>query len=163
MSGARWTRTALLTPSSTLNASGTAELAAFRRAAADCAARAPSARRTAWALVADPQLTDAYSYGHGGPLLALEELFSDRYMRRAFSSLRAELRPDRVLFAGDLFEGGREWAARERKAYDADLVRFRNVFAGAPTPLYVAGNHDSELRRRTRRTFGRRLAPPILE
>jgi hypothetical protein len=36
--------------------------------------------------------------------------YTDQYMRRSFSLIQDHLEPDSVLFLGDLFDGGREWA-----------------------------------------------------
>ncbi|KAF9098272.1 hypothetical protein BGX29_007718, partial [Mortierella sp. GBA35] len=59
------------------------------------------------AIVADPQLTDWMSYHQSGLVLALVEMYTDIYMKRSFSRLHASLRPDAVLFLGDLNDGGR--------------------------------------------------------
>ncbi|KAG0233151.1 hypothetical protein BGW41_001631 [Actinomortierella wolfii] len=59
-------------------------------------------------IIADPQLTDWFSYGQSGFLLTLVEIYTDLFMRRAFSRLHASLKPDAVLFLGDLNDGGRE-------------------------------------------------------
>ncbi|KAG9073229.1 hypothetical protein KI688_001021 [Linnemannia hyalina] len=60
------------------------------------------------AIIADPQLTDWMSYHQSGLLLALVEAYTDIYMKRSFRRLRASLRPDAVLFLGDLNDGGRK-------------------------------------------------------
>ncbi|OAA54347.1 Glycoside hydrolase, family 3 [Niveomyces insectorum RCEF 264] len=60
--------------------------------------------------VADPQIIDAHTYpGRPWPLSALTVLLTDNYMRRAYGALHTRLRPDTVMFLGDLFDGGREW------------------------------------------------------
>lgn len=59
------------------------------------------------AIIADPQLTDWWSYHQSGLLLALVEMYTDIYMKRSFRRLHASLRPDAVLFLGDLNDGGR--------------------------------------------------------
>ena len=77
------------------------------------------------AAVADPQLTDVYSYpfmASEGVLAKLTQWFvsflprrsflmrcrySDIYMRRAFSAVQRHASPDLVSFLGDLFDGGR--------------------------------------------------------
>jgi len=59
------------------------------------------------AIIADPQLTDWWSYHQSGILLALVEMYTDIYMKRSFRRLHASLRPDAVLFLGDLNDGGR--------------------------------------------------------
>ncbi|KAF9136024.1 hypothetical protein BGX30_011374 [Mortierella sp. GBA39] len=58
-------------------------------------------------IIADPQLTDWMSYHQSGLLLALVEAYTDIYMKRSFRRLHASLRPDAVLFLGDLNDGGR--------------------------------------------------------
>ncbi|KAJ5455613.1 uncharacterized protein N7458_003877 [Penicillium daleae] len=63
------------------------------------------------AFVADPQLVDPHTYpGRPWPLSTLTVKYTDQYMRRAFSNIQENLEPDSVLFLGDLFDGGREWA-----------------------------------------------------
>ncbi|CAI7598965.1 unnamed protein product [Penicillium pancosmium] len=65
------------------------------------------------AFVADPQLVDPHTYpGRPWPLSTLTVKYTDQYMRRSFASIQENLVPDSVLFLGDLFDGGREWATR---------------------------------------------------
>ncbi|CAK7208382.1 hypothetical protein SBRCBS47491_000073 [Sporothrix bragantina] len=60
--------------------------------------------------VADPQIIDAHSYpGRPWPLNSLTITLTDNYMRRSYRELQEQLRPDTVMFLGDLFDGGREW------------------------------------------------------
>ncbi|KAG0026973.1 hypothetical protein BGZ81_005965 [Podila clonocystis] len=59
-------------------------------------------------LIADPQLTDWYSYKQTGWLLTLVQTYTDLFMRRSFSKLHQALKPDAVLFLGDLNDGGRD-------------------------------------------------------
>ncbi|CAK7198669.1 hypothetical protein SEUCBS139899_001333 [Sporothrix eucalyptigena] len=60
--------------------------------------------------VADPQIIDAHSYpGRPWPLNSLTMTLTDNYMRRSYRELQEQLRPDTVMFLGDLFDGGREW------------------------------------------------------
>lgn len=60
--------------------------------------------------VADPQLIDPHSYpGRPWPLSSLTMTITDNYMRRSYTQLQKQLRPDTVFFLGDLFDGGREW------------------------------------------------------
>ncbi|KAK9775411.1 putative Calcineurin-like phosphoesterase domain-containing protein [Seiridium cardinale] len=60
--------------------------------------------------VADPQLIDPHSYpGRPWPLNPLTYTITDNYMRRSYKAVQKELRPDTVMFLGDLFDGGREW------------------------------------------------------
>ncbi|KAF8950058.1 hypothetical protein BGZ52_003908 [Haplosporangium bisporale] len=68
------------------------------------------------AVLADPQLTDWYSYKQTGWLLTLVQTYTDLFMRRSFTRLHSTLRPDAVLFLGDLNDGGRETVDEEVRA-----------------------------------------------
>lgn len=60
--------------------------------------------------VADPQIIDPHSYpGRPWPVNPLTMRITDNYMTRAYTQLQRILRPDSVMFLGDLFDGGREW------------------------------------------------------
>ncbi|KAG0330540.1 hypothetical protein BGZ99_000010 [Dissophora globulifera] len=74
------------------------------------------------AVVADPQLTDWMSYHQSGLLLALVETYTDIYMKRSFRRLHASLRPDAVLFLGDLNDGGR---LTHGETFNKNLNRFQ--------------------------------------
>ncbi|KAK3837470.1 MAG: Metallo-dependent phosphatase-like protein, partial [Linnemannia gamsii] len=94
------------------------------------------------AIIADPQLTDWMSYHQSGLLLALVEMYTDIYMKRSFRRLHASLRPDAVLFLGDLNDGGRN---TDQKTFEKNTGRFFEwIFAtdSSALRLYVAGNHD---------------------
>ncbi|KAF9911911.1 hypothetical protein EC991_001815 [Linnemannia zychae] len=73
------------------------------------------------AIIADPQLTDWMSYHQSGLLLALVETYTDIYMKRSFRRLHASLRPDAVLFLGDLNDGGRN---SNKKTFEKNTNRF---------------------------------------
>ncbi|KAM0724256.1 hypothetical protein Q7P37_000138 [Cladosporium fusiforme] len=61
--------------------------------------------------IADPQIVDPHTYpGRPWPLSYLTERYTDRYMRRNYQLINEKLDPDSVVFLGDLFDGGREWA-----------------------------------------------------
>ena len=61
--------------------------------------------------IADPQLVDPHTYpGRPWPLSTLTERYTDAYMTRNFRLTNEKLDPDSVVFLGDLFDGGREWA-----------------------------------------------------
>ena len=63
--------------------------------------------------VADPQIVDPHTYpGRPWPLSTLTERYTDRYMRRNYQLINAKLDPDSIVFLGDLFDGGREWATQ---------------------------------------------------
>ncbi|KAJ2999485.1 hypothetical protein HDV02_002798 [Globomyces sp. JEL0801] len=85
-------------------------------------------------VIADPQLTDAYSYKQSrGILLSLTEFYSDIYMKRNFARLQSSLNPSVVIFVGDLMDGGREWTDAQyinnslNYRFYEELVRFRKV------------------------------------
>ena len=92
-------------------------------------------------VIADPQLTDAYSYKQSGLLLWLTEFYSDIYMLRNFKRIYKSMHPDLVIFVGDLMDGGREW---DDAQFDIELSRFKKIFHmnDDVLTLGVAGNHD---------------------
>ena len=70
------------------------------------------------AIIADPQLTDAYSYKQSpGISLWLTQFYSDLYMRRAFAAMQASFDPQAILFLGDLMDGGREWVEQREETF----------------------------------------------
>lgn len=75
-------------------------------------------------MVADPQLVDPHTYpGRPWPLSSLTETYTDLYMARNFRLINTDLDPDSIVFLGDLFDGGREWAtsrARYLKEYQRE-------------------------------------------
>ncbi|KAG0046885.1 hypothetical protein BGZ83_007960 [Gryganskiella cystojenkinii] len=83
------------------------------------------------AIIADPQLTDWYSYRQTGFVLRLVQIYTDLYMRRSFRRLHSSLRPDAVLFLGDLNDGGR---SSQGQVFEEDSHRFyERVFATKST------------------------------
>ncbi|ORZ09037.1 Metallo-dependent phosphatase-like protein, partial [Lobosporangium transversale] len=60
-------------------------------------------------------------------------------MRRSFKRLHASLRPDAVIFLGDLLDGGRTTFG---KTFDKNKGRFFERVFITLVRLYVAGNHD---------------------
>lgn len=121
------------------------------------------------AFVADPQLVDPHTYpGRPWPLSMLTVKYTDQYMRRSFALIQDNLKPDSVLFLGDLFDGGREWATstttspeeRYRKIKDSfwkkEYGRFMKIFVDPWLKQYnppvdsrgrrmiasLPGNHD---------------------
>ncbi|PYH43886.1 putative manganese ion homeostasis (Fr) [Aspergillus saccharolyticus JOP 1030-1] len=81
------------------------------------------------AFIADPQLVDPHTYpGRPWPLSTLTVKFTDQYMRRSFSSLQKELGPDSVLFLGDLFDGGREWATATSSSPEKRYKKYKDRF-----------------------------------
>ncbi|KAI0151555.1 hypothetical protein GGR57DRAFT_492870 [Xylariaceae sp. FL1272] len=60
--------------------------------------------------VADPQIIDPKSYpGRPWPINPLTMRITDNYMSKSYNQIQKTLRPDTVMFLGDLFDGGREW------------------------------------------------------
>lgn len=77
------------------------------------------------AFVADPQLVDPHTYpDRPWPLSTLTVKYTDQYMRRSFDLIQKELVPDSVLFLGDLFDGGREWATDKSVSPEA---RYKDI------------------------------------
>lgn len=67
--------------------------------------------------IADPQIVDPHTYpGRPWPLSYLTERYTDRYMRRNYQLINEKLDPDSIVFLGDLFDGGREWAPETPRA-----------------------------------------------
>lgn len=66
-------------------------------------------------VVADPQLTDQYSYNQRGLLLAITEFYCDLYMLRNYKAIMLAFKPEVVLFVGDLMDGGREWVRESER------------------------------------------------
>ncbi|KAG9069091.1 hypothetical protein KI688_009986 [Linnemannia hyalina] len=76
-------------------------------------------------IIADPQLTDWYSYKQTGLALCLTEFYTDLFMRKGFARLHRRLQPDMVLFLGDLMDGGRETVAEDDGGvYEKNKGRF---------------------------------------
>lgn len=81
------------------------------------------------AFIADPQLVDPHTYpGRPWPLSTLTVMFTDQYLRRSFSSIQKSLVPDTVLFLGDLFDGGREWATSKTSSPEEQYKNIKDSF-----------------------------------
>ncbi|KAJ1973488.1 hypothetical protein H4R35_004091, partial [Dimargaris xerosporica] len=112
------------------------------------------------AIVADPQITDEYSYDLHGPLLFLDNFITDLYAKKNYRLLAGIKRPDAVVILGDMFDGGRHWTD---DAWIAEYGRFQRIFRHhgqlrvSPAPkqpasadyytadsffYHVVGNHD---------------------
>ena len=95
-------------------------------------------------IVADPQLTDFYSYKQSdGLLLEATQFISDFYMKKSFSTIIKDSAPDIIVFLGDLMDGGRE--IQTDVEYFKEFTRFNHVFKTDKTEsikLFMAGNHD---------------------
>ncbi|CAG8183859.1 unnamed protein product [Penicillium olsonii] len=81
------------------------------------------------AFIADPQLVDPHTYpGRPWPLSTLTMRYTDQYMRRSFSLIQDHLEPDSVLFLGDLFDGGREWATATSSSPEARWKGYKDRY-----------------------------------
>ncbi|ODV80549.1 Metallo-dependent phosphatase [Suhomyces tanzawaensis NRRL Y-17324] len=98
-------------------------------------------------LVADPQLIDNHTYpGRFGPLLTLSQHTVDAYLKRNYKALLTSLKPDYVVFLGDLLDNARD----SSDAYFAnEHRRFQGIFQtpypyqqGSNLLLNTPGNHD---------------------
>ena len=79
--------------------------------------------------MADPQLVDPHTYpDRPWPLSTLTVKYTDQYMRRSFSLIQSKLGPDSVLFLGDLFDGGREWATETTSSPEERFQKYGNAF-----------------------------------
>ncbi|KAJ2663357.1 hypothetical protein IW148_002487 [Coemansia sp. RSA 1199] len=95
------------------------------------------------AIIADPQIVDAYSYNQSGLLLRITEFFTDIYMRKSYVALQQLKAPPTIIFLGDLMDGGREWTHSEwLKEYQRFLLLFVNRVPKSTRVYYMAGNHD---------------------
>ncbi|KAI9668891.1 MAG: hypothetical protein M1831_000961 [Alyxoria varia] len=79
--------------------------------------------------VADPQLVDPHTYpGRPWPLSSLTVAHTDLYLRRSYSRLQRSLDPNTIMFLGDLFDGGREWATHTTKSPEERYWRYNEDF-----------------------------------
>lgn len=54
--------------------------------------------------------------------------YTDQYLRRSFSLIQDILVPDSVLFLGDLFDGGREWATSSSVSPEKRYAGYKDTF-----------------------------------
>lgn len=106
----------------------------------------PDENLTKLMLVADPQLIDNHTYPGRHPILmAISQLFVDRYLRQNYHALINELQPDFIIFLGDYLDNGR--SATDAYFY-TQLARFKSIFFRDDYPVgkrmfvQVPGNHD---------------------
>ncbi|KAJ7268851.1 Metallo-dependent phosphatase-like protein [Mycena haematopus] len=96
-------------------------------------------------LVADPQILDHRSYPDRPPFLTyISQLLVDLNLRKSWrAALR--MRPDVVIFLGDMMDGGR--FAMSDAEYERYFTRFKSIFPlDSRKPLYfIPGNHDTGL------------------
>ncbi|KAI7226374.1 hypothetical protein KC352_g15724, partial [Hortaea werneckii] len=84
--------------------------------------------------VADPQLVDPHTYpGRPWPLSSLTETYTDTYMARNYRLINERLDPDSIVFLGDLFDGGREWAPEKARAVrESQQQKEKDKSGGSP-------------------------------
>ncbi|KAJ1805193.1 hypothetical protein LPJ75_005383, partial [Coemansia sp. RSA 2598] len=109
----------------------------------DQAAGTVAAKPVHMAVIADPQIVDHYSYDQTGLLLRITEFFTDIYLRKSYRFLQTLRRPQKIIFLGDLMDGGREWADNQ---WMQELRRYQSIFVNRrPQEMQIynmAGNHD---------------------
>ncbi|KAF0714039.1 hypothetical protein As57867_004070, partial [Aphanomyces stellatus] len=125
------------------------ELGASRLALSSCNWTGRLPNEFHLAVVADPQLTDYYSYDmvKGSWALWLTEFYSDVYMRRHFQLLARKGNVHGVILLGDLFDGGRILTLEEHAIH---MRRFEWIFGGHHPQIQfwnMSGNHDVGIRR----------------
>jgi len=117
------------------------------------------------ALIADPQLTDRFSYHFmksGGLLAQIVQFHSDLYMRRCFRLLQRWMTPSTIFILGDLLDSAK-WLGNVE--YEDEVERYQQLFklVDPNTRIYtISGNHDvgfkiptvMQLTERYERTFG---------
>lgn len=95
-------------------------------------------------VLADPQILDSQSYPGRHPLLLwLTRVLVDGYLRKSWNAAM-RLKPDMVIFLGDMMDGGRYALSDEQ--YEEYYQRFRRIFRTDPAhslpTYYIPGNHD---------------------
>ncbi|KZT04704.1 Metallo-dependent phosphatase [Laetiporus sulphureus 93-53] len=111
-----------------------------------------SPRPTHVLVLADPQVLDANSYPGRHPLLVwITRKTVDMNLRKSWRAA-LNLKPDAVVFLGDMMDNGR--AAMSDEEYEDYYQHFRRIFRPASEdPLltfYIPGNHDIGLGRSAR-------------
>ncbi|PRP88297.1 hypothetical protein PROFUN_03406 [Planoprotostelium fungivorum] len=115
-------------------------------------------------IVADPQLSDLYSYSFAprdSLLLKVVQFYNDIYVRRAWQMLIRRSTAEHVLFLGDLFDTGKRLSEDE---YRAELARFNEVFAmnterGSDRFTFTPGQHLSVWNMSGNHDIGYMIAP----
>lgn len=94
-------------------------------------------------IIGDAQIVDPNSYPNSTRIrLELTRFFSDNYLHRNYNIYTKLLKPDSIVFVGDLFDGGREWNDTE---WISEYKRFNKIFnqvKGVQQFRQVPGNHD---------------------
>lgn len=55
-------------------------------------------------------------------------MYTDQYLRRAYSLIQTTLKPDSLFFLGDFFDGGREWATVKSSSPEKRYKRYGDKF-----------------------------------
>ncbi|CAK5281765.1 unnamed protein product [Mycena citricolor] len=96
-------------------------------------------------IVADPQILDHRSYPDRGLVLTyISQFLVDLNLRKSWRA-SLKLKPDVVVFLGDMMDGGR--FAMSDAEYERYFRRFKSIFA-CPSTIpqhYIPGNHDTGL------------------
>lgn len=91
-------------------------------------------------VIADPQLIDEHTYKNRNSfLLKISKHFVDDYIHRNYRALMHQLRPDLVVFVGDLLDNGR---GSDAEYYNSQVSRFNRIFNNLPQSYALPGNHD---------------------
>lgn len=94
-------------------------------------------------VVADPQILDLQSYPDRSAWLQwVSQAMTDLNMRKSGWAVWRKLRPDVVVFLGDMMDRGR--IGMPQPEYDEYVARFRSIFSSTPTKTtyFLPGNHD---------------------
>ena len=74
-------------------------------------------------------MVDPHTYpGRPWPLSTATVKYTDLYLRKSFQLLQDILDPDTVIFLGDLFDGGREWATQDGVVSDQQWKQYDDSF-----------------------------------
>jgi len=98
-------------------------------------------------IIADPQLIDNHTYpGRNNFLLEVSKATVDNYLYKNYIFLLNQLKPDTIIFLGDLLDNGRE---SSDNYYSKEYQRFTRLFVepaqnkGIELITSVPGNHDA--------------------
>ncbi|KAJ7780523.1 Metallo-dependent phosphatase-like protein [Mycena maculata] len=96
-------------------------------------------------IVADPQILDHRSYPGRAPYLTyISQLLVDLNLRKSWRAA-LHMRPDVVVFLGDMMDGGRFTMSDDE--YEEYFRRFKSIFPLDPriSQYFIPGNHDTGL------------------
>lgn len=97
-------------------------------------------------IIADPQLIDEHTYpGRSSALLKLSKFTVDNYIYKNYLRLIKQLKPNTIVFLGDLLDNGRESSDEH---YEKEYQRFLKIFVNPVKNMdiqfmtNIPGNHD---------------------